>query len=157
MQHTAQINLRDGEQPGEDYRQINPRCTMPALRTEEGTAQMDSAAIAAYREACYPQAPMMGRTSQDMTQIASWQWRVEFEGLWRWPTRFATATPPWWTAPCQALWTPRKFPSWASAVRPGPSSYSRRSTSKLLDAISLPQISSASQTSRQLWQWTLRE
>lgn len=78
---TVQIDLRGGEQMGEDYRQINPRCTVPALRTEEGTVLTDNAAIAAYLEARYPEPPLMGRTPQDMAQIASWQWRVEFEGL----------------------------------------------------------------------------
>ena len=45
---TVEIDLRSGEQLGEAYRHINPQCTVPALRTEEGTLLTDNAAIAAY-------------------------------------------------------------------------------------------------------------
>ncbi|WP_151633141.1 glutathione S-transferase family protein [Noviherbaspirillum aerium] len=81
LHDTVQIDLRAGEQMGEAYRQINPQCTVPALRTEEGILLTDNAAIAAYLEARYPEPPLMGRTPQDKAEIASWQWRVEFEGL----------------------------------------------------------------------------
>lgn len=78
---TVQIDLRAAEQLGEAYRQINPQCTVPALRTEEGVVLPDNAAIAAYLEARYPQPPMLGVTPLDKADIASWQWRVEFEGF----------------------------------------------------------------------------
>jgi glutathione S-transferase len=78
---TVQIDLRTGEQLGEAYRLINPQCTVPALRTEEGVVLTDNAAIAAYLEARYPQVPLLGVTPLDKAEIASWQWRAEFEGL----------------------------------------------------------------------------
>lgn len=78
---TVEIDLRSGEQMGEAYRQINPQCTVPALRTEEGDLLTDNAAIAAYLEALFPAVPMFGVTPQDKAEIASWQWRVEFEGM----------------------------------------------------------------------------
>lgn len=78
---TVQIDLRTGEQLGEAYRRINPQCTVPALRTDEGTILTDNAAIAAYLEARYPEPPLMGVTPLDKAEIASWQWRIEFEGL----------------------------------------------------------------------------
>lgn len=78
---TVQIDLRTGEQLGEAYRRINPQCTVPALRTDEGTLLTDNAAIAAYLEARYPEPPLMGVTPLDKAEIASWQWRIEFEGL----------------------------------------------------------------------------
>lgn len=81
VHETVQIDLRNGEQLGEVYRQINPQCTVPALRTEEGLLLTDNAAIAAYLEARYPEPPLLGRTSAQKAGIASWQWRVEFEGL----------------------------------------------------------------------------
>lgn len=79
--HTIQVDLRTGEQMGDAFRAINPQCTVPALRTEEGAVLTDNAAIAAYIEARYPQPPLMGTTPDDKAEIASWQWRVEFEGL----------------------------------------------------------------------------
>lgn len=78
---TVQVDLAHGEQLGAAYRAINPQCTVPALRTEEGTLLTDNAAIAAYVEAQYPQPPLMGVTPQEKAEIASWTWRVEFEGL----------------------------------------------------------------------------
>ena len=78
---TVQVDLRSGEQLGEAYRAINPQCTVPALRTEEGLLLTDNAAIAAYLEARYPEPALMGRTPAEKAAIASWNWRVEFEGL----------------------------------------------------------------------------
>jgi glutathione S-transferase len=78
---TVQIDLRAGEQLGEAYRQINPQCTVPALRTKEGVVLTDNAAIAAYLEARYPQPPLLGVTALDKAEIATWHWRAEFEGL----------------------------------------------------------------------------
>ena len=78
---TVQVDLRVQEQMGEAYRKINPQCTVPALRTEEDVVLADNAAIAAYLEARYPQPPLMGTAPVDKAEIASWQWRVEFEGL----------------------------------------------------------------------------
>ncbi len=78
---TVQIDLRTGEQMGDAYRAINPQCTVPALRTTEGLVLTDNAAIAAYLEASYPQPPMLGITALDKAEIASMNWRMEFEGL----------------------------------------------------------------------------
>ena len=78
---TVEIDLRSGEQLGDAFRQINPQCTVPALRTEEGQVLTDNASIAAYLEARYPDVPMMGKTPADKAEIASWHWRCEFEGL----------------------------------------------------------------------------
>lgn len=81
IHETVQIDLRTGEQLGEAYRRINPQCTVPALRTEDGTVLTDNAAIAAYLEARYPEPPLLGVTPLEKAEVASWQWRVEFEGL----------------------------------------------------------------------------
>lgn len=79
--HTVQVDLKSGEQRGEAYRHINPQCTVPALRTEEGVLLADNAAITAYVEARYPQPPLLGETPAEKAEIASWNWRVEFDGL----------------------------------------------------------------------------
>lgn len=78
---TVQVDLVRGEQLGEAYRAINPQCTVPALRTEEDGLLTDNAAIAAWLEARYPEPPLMGRTPAEKAEIASWNWRIEFEGL----------------------------------------------------------------------------
>jgi glutathione S-transferase len=81
VHQTVQVDLRNGEQLSDAYRQVNPSCTVPALRTDEGTLLTDNAAITAYLEARFPQPPLLGETPQEKAQIASWNWRVEFEGL----------------------------------------------------------------------------
>lgn len=78
---TVNIDLRSGEQLGEAYRRINPQCTVPALRTQEGVVLADNAAITAYLEALQPDPPLLGVTALEKAEIASWNWRAEFEGL----------------------------------------------------------------------------
>ena len=79
--HTVQIDLRNAEQMSDAFRAINPQCTVPALQTEEGAVLTDNAAIAAYLEAHCPNPPLLGVTALDKAEIASWNWRIEFEGL----------------------------------------------------------------------------
>lgn len=78
---TVAVDLRSGEQLGDAYRQVNPQCTVPALRTDDGAVLTDNAAITAYVEARYPEPPLLGRTPLEKAEIASWNWRIEFEGL----------------------------------------------------------------------------
>lgn len=78
---TVQVDLRSGEQLSDAYRKINPHCTVPALCTEDGLILTDNAAITAYLEAQFPQPPLLGNTPAEKAEIASWNWRIEFEGL----------------------------------------------------------------------------
>ncbi len=75
-----QIDLRSGEQMSEAFRKVNPRCTVPALETDDGVLT-ENAEIAAYLEALYPETPMLGTTALERAQIAKWNWRCEMEGL----------------------------------------------------------------------------
>jgi glutathione S-transferase len=78
---TVQVDLRAGEQLGEAFRRINPQCTVPALRADDGLLLTDNAGIAAYLEARFPEPALLGSTAAQKAEIASWNWRVEFEGL----------------------------------------------------------------------------
>ena len=78
---TVQVDLRSGEQLSEAYRKINPHCTVPTLRTDEGLLLTDNAAITAWLEARFPQPPLLGNTPAEKAEISSWNWRIEFEGL----------------------------------------------------------------------------
>jgi len=78
---TIQVDLRNGEHLGEAYRRINPQCTVPALRTEEGALLTDNASITAWAEAQYPEPPLLGTTPLEKAEVAGWNWRIEFEGL----------------------------------------------------------------------------
>ena len=78
---TVPVDLAHGEQMGEAFRAINPQCTVPALQLEDGRVLTDNAGIAAYLEARYSEPPLMGRTPLERAEIASWNWRIEYEGL----------------------------------------------------------------------------
>jgi glutathione S-transferase len=78
---TIEVDLRNGEQLSDAYRLINPQCTVPALQTDDGPVLTDNAAITAYLEARYPEPPLLGITPHEKAEIASWNWRVEYEGL----------------------------------------------------------------------------
>ena len=78
---TVPVDLRSGEQLGDAYRKVNPHCTVPALCTDDGLVLTDNAAITAYLEARFPQPPLLGRSPEEKAEIASWNWRIEFEGL----------------------------------------------------------------------------
>lgn len=78
---TIQVDLRNKEQLGEAFRAINPRCTVPVLRTDEGALLTDNAGIAAYAEARWPDPPLLGTTPVEKGEIASWNARIEFEGF----------------------------------------------------------------------------
>jgi len=78
---TVEIDLRRGEQLGDAFRAVNPQCTVPVLRTDDGLLLTDNAAIAAWLEARFPAPPLLGVTPAEKAEIASWNWRVEFEGL----------------------------------------------------------------------------
>jgi len=78
---TVQVDLRNGEQLGQAFRRINPQCTVPVLVTDDGLVLTDNASIAAWLEARFPEPPLFGTTPAEKAEVASWQWRVEFEGL----------------------------------------------------------------------------
>jgi glutathione S-transferase len=78
---TVQIDLRSNEQHGQAYRCINPQCTVPAMRTEDGLLLTDNAAISAWLEARFPQPALQGITPAEKAEVASWNWRIEFDGL----------------------------------------------------------------------------
>ena len=78
---TVMIDLRQGEQMSEAYRAINPQCTVPALKLDDGTVLQDNAGITAWAEAMQPEPPLLGRTPVEKALIASWNSRIEFEGL----------------------------------------------------------------------------
>lgn len=78
---TVQVDLRGGEQFSDAFRAVNPACTVPALRLDDGLVLQDNAAIAAWAEAVRPEPPLFGVHPLERAEVASWQWRAEFEGL----------------------------------------------------------------------------
>lgn len=77
----VQIDLTKGEQLSPAFRAINPCCTVPALRLEDGTVLNQNVAIALYLEDTHPEPPMLGKTAVERAWVMNWNARVEFEGL----------------------------------------------------------------------------
>ena len=78
----VQVDLGTGEQLSEEYRRINPNCTVPALELPDGTVLTENQAIAHYLEAVYPEPPLFGRTAEELAMVVNWNSGVESGGLW---------------------------------------------------------------------------
>ena len=78
---TVIIDMMKAEQMGDAYRAINPNCTIPALRLDDRTVLTDNAGIAAWAEAMVPDPPLLGTSALEKAEIASWNSRIESDGL----------------------------------------------------------------------------
>lgn len=78
---TVIVDLGAQEQLTDDFRAINPHCTVPALRLDSGQVLTDNAAIHAYIESAYPEPPLLGITPEEKADIASWNARIEQDGF----------------------------------------------------------------------------
>ncbi|MCQ8185282.1 glutathione S-transferase family protein [Parvularcula maris] len=78
---TIVIDLAEKEQLTDEFRAVNPACTVPALRLEDGTLLGDNQGIIAWLDAAQPEPPLLGRTPTERGLVASWTARCEFEGL----------------------------------------------------------------------------
>ncbi len=78
----VEIDLRNEEQLGEEYKAINPLCTVPALRLDDGIILTENAGIAAYLEAEFPNPPLLGTNPVEKGLVANWNATIEFHGLW---------------------------------------------------------------------------
>mgnify|MGYP003441606454 FL=1 len=75
----VEVDLATQEQLGAAYRAINPVCTVPALKLDDGPVLTDNAGILTWAEAAYPDPPLLGVTPLEKAEIASWNARIEFE------------------------------------------------------------------------------
>ncbi|WP_339832321.1 glutathione S-transferase [uncultured Parvibaculum sp.] len=78
---TVQVDLMKAEQLGDAYRQINPACTVPALKLDDGTILTENIGIAAWAEAVKPEPPLFGTTPEEKGLVFSWNARIEFDGF----------------------------------------------------------------------------
>jgi len=78
---TVSVDMRKAEQLGDEFRAVNPSCTVPALRLDDGTVITENAGIAAYLEAQFPNPPMLGTSSVEKGLVANWTAKAELEGL----------------------------------------------------------------------------
>ena len=73
---TRQIDMMKAEQLGEEYRAINPACTVPALVLDDGTVMTEVVGICHYLESLHPEKPLMGTTALEKAQVISWDHKL---------------------------------------------------------------------------------
>ncbi|MCB1853669.1 MAG: glutathione S-transferase family protein [Halieaceae bacterium] len=69
---TEQVDMMQAKQLSEEYRQINPRCTVPALQLDDGTVLTEVIGICTYLEGLYPDKPLLGTTPLEKARVISW-------------------------------------------------------------------------------------
>ena len=77
----VQVDLAKQEQLGEEFRKVNPRCTVPALVLDDGAILTENTAIASYLEAAHPEPPLFGRSRVDAAKVWNWNAFTESNGL----------------------------------------------------------------------------
>lgn len=78
---TVQVDLTRGGQFDPAFVDINPRCTVPVLVLDDGTALTENSAIAVYLEACHPEPPLLGTGALEKALVANWNDRTVLEGF----------------------------------------------------------------------------
>lgn len=78
---TIEIDLGSGEQFSEMYSSINPRCTVPALKLDDGTLLTENVAIADYLESIQPEPYLIGATPVERALTYQLNGRIEVDGL----------------------------------------------------------------------------
>lgn len=78
---TEQVDLMQGEQFCEDFKKINPLCTVPALLLDDGQLLSETIGICNYLEAMFPEKPLLGSSALEKATILSWDHRLFLEGL----------------------------------------------------------------------------
>ncbi len=73
---TRQVDMAAGEQLTDDYRQINPAGTVPALVLDDGTVLSEVIGMYTYLEELHPEPPLMGYTPLERAQVLSWCHRL---------------------------------------------------------------------------------
>jgi glutathione S-transferase len=76
------IDLMKAEQLSDEFKLINPSCTVPVLKLDDGTILTENAGIAAYLESAFPNPAMLGSSDVEKGLVASWNAKIEFEGLY---------------------------------------------------------------------------
>ena len=64
-----QVDLRQGEQRQPEHLARNPFGKIPVLEFDDGSYLIESLAIIEYLEECYPDPPMIGRTSRERAGV----------------------------------------------------------------------------------------
>lgn len=75
------IDLREGENLGEDFLKINPRGVIPTLVLDDGNCLDETVAICRYLEETHPEPNLLGTDALSKARIEACQRHVEFDGF----------------------------------------------------------------------------
>jgi glutathione S-transferase len=79
---TVQIDLGKGEQFSDEFRALNPDCTVPVLQLDDGSGISEVTAICQYVEELHPEPALFGSSPEDRARVSMWNAKVEQLGLW---------------------------------------------------------------------------
>ena len=77
----VEVDVRAGEQLGDEYRKINPHCMVPCLELDSGDRLTESMAICRYLEAVHPEPSLFGKTPEELGRIEMWNRYCEQDGF----------------------------------------------------------------------------
>lgn len=69
---SEQVDMANGEQLSDEFLQINPDGTLPALVLDDGTVLSQVIGQCTYLEELYPEKPLLGSTALEKAQVISW-------------------------------------------------------------------------------------
>ncbi len=78
---TVEVNLGEREQLSDEFKAINPRCTVPVLELDDGTCLNETLAICHYLESQYPDPNLMGFDGREQALVINWQEQIVLEGF----------------------------------------------------------------------------
>jgi glutathione S-transferase len=78
---TGIVNLREGTQFKDEFRAINPQCTVPALVLDDGSCLTEVIAICLYLDTRFPRRPVFGTNDVERAHVLNWMHRIYNEGI----------------------------------------------------------------------------
>ena len=78
---SIEVDLAGREQLGEEFREINPDCTVPVLELDDGTRLTEIYAICQYLDETVPEPPLMGVGAVERALVTMWNTKIEHQGL----------------------------------------------------------------------------
>lgn len=78
---TESVDLMSGEQLQQAFRDINPRCTVPALVLDDGNCLSEVIAICLYLDSQFPEKPVFGTNDLERAQVVNWMHRIFTDGF----------------------------------------------------------------------------
>ncbi|WP_286266652.1 glutathione S-transferase family protein [Thalassotalea atypica] len=78
---TTSFDLAKGEHFNEQFKAVNPDCTVPTLVVNDDVVLTDTIAICVFLERKYPENPLLGITDIEQAQVIGWCHKLFLEGF----------------------------------------------------------------------------